>query len=197
MEEVAADLRAGRKIGWYLPTTRGGGLAFYSERGSDAFGHVHVEPGPDAVDRALTLANVLLTHLPASVRSIDVGWTGMPPEVERQVAERLSARVGSIVIPRRAVERPLTATDGQELGEPPGGLAVVPLTDVTVDSLASLDQRAYKGTVDELLVGPAFEDHRRVIESLLTGALGPFLGDASAALIVPEPPRLVGALFAA
>lgn len=196
-EEVAADLRAGRKPGWYFPTDHGGGLAFYSERGPEAFGHVHIDTGPEVETRALALANVLLDHLPESIRSIDIGWTGMLPEVERQVVERLSARAGSTVIARRAVERALTAADGQELGEPPGGLALVPLTNVTVDALASLDQRAYLGTVDELLVGPHFEDHRRVIESLLAGSLGPFLGEASAALLVPEPPRLVGALFTA
>ena len=195
VEEVAADLRDGHKRGWYLPTTEAGGLAFYSDRGPDAFGHVHVVPGPEVEDRALALANVLLDQLPESIRSIDIGWTGMLPEVERQVAERLGLRAGSTVIARRAVERALTAADGQELGPPPGGLAVVPLTDLTVDALASLDQRAYLGTVDELLVGPRFEDHRRVIESLFAGSLGPFLGHASAALLVPEPPRLVGALF--
>ena len=197
VEEVAADLRAGRKTGWYFPLAHGGGLAFYSERGSDAFGHVHVAAGPEPEARALALADVLLEHLPPSVRSIDIGWTGMPSDLERQVVERLAARPGSTVIPRRTVERPLTAADGQGLGDPPGGLTVVPLTDVTVDALASLDQRAYRGTIDELLVGPTFEDHRRIVESLLIGALGPFLEEASAALLAAQPPRLVGALFAA
>ena len=197
VEEVAADLRAGRKPGWYLPTAEGGGLAFYSEQASEAFGHVHVDMGPEAEARALALANVLLDHLREPIRSIDIGWTGMPPDGERRVAERLAARPGSTVIARQAVERALTAADGQELGATPGGLTLVPLTDVTVDALASLDQRAYVGTVDELLVGPRLEDHRRVIESLLVGNLGPFLGEASAALLAPGPPHLVGALFTA
>ncbi len=197
VEEVATDLRAGRRPGWYLPRSAGGGLAFYSERGPDAFGHVHVTEGPDAEDRALVLANLLLDHLAPSVRSIDLGWTGMSPEVERRVADRLSSRAGSTVIGRGAVERELTAADGEALGEPPGGLVLVPLAQVTVDALALLDQRAYTGTVDELLVGSRFDDHRRVIESLLEGSLGPFIGAASTALLVPEPPRLVGALFTA
>ena len=197
VEEVATGLRAGHRPGWYLPLAHGGGLAFYTERGTDAFGHVHVGEGPEREARALALANVLLDRLPASVRSIDLGWTGMPPEVERRVAEQLASRVGSTVISRGAVERALTAADDAELGDPPEGLARVPLTDVTVDALALLDQRAYAGTVDELLVGPRFEDHQRVIEALLAGSLGPFVGEASAALLVPEPLRLVGALFTA
>ena len=197
VETIALELRAGKRPGWYLPTAGGGGLAFYSERGEDAFGHVHAGEGPDGEERAVALATTLLDHLPSTVRSIDLGWTGLAPASERRVAERLAARAGSTVIARGVVERALTAADGADPRGPPPGLAQVPVTDVTLDALASLDRRAYAGTVDELLVGPRLEDHRRVIESLLEGSLGPFLGEASSALLVPDPPRLVGAIFTA
>lgn len=197
VEDVAADLRAGRKPGWYLPTAEGGGLAFYSGHGVDAFGHVHVSEGPAVEERAVALASTLLERLAPSYRSIDIGWTGLPPEAERRVSGTLSARPGSTLIVRHAVERALTASDGAARSAVPPGLVQVPVRDVTIDALASLDQRAYAGTVDELLVGPRREDHRGVIESLLDGSLGPFLDAASSALLVPDPPRLVGALLTA
>ncbi len=198
VEGVANDLRSGRRTGWIYPPATGGGLAFYSAREEEAFGHVHIEAGPEDEERAFRLAEALLAGLPASIRSIDVGWTGLPPEGERRVLERLaSARPGSTIIERTAMERAITAADSAEIGGPPAGLVLVPLTDVTVEALAELDRRAFAGTVDELLVGSRIEDHQRVMRSLLEGDLGRFLSEASTALIVPDPPRLVGSIFSA
>ncbi len=197
VEEVAEDLRAGRRRGWYYPPETGGGLAFYATRAVAAFGHVHVGPESGADERALQLATALLDGLPAEVGSIDVGFTGLEAEAERRLLDRLSTRPGSTKIERQAVERSLGPSDGVEPPGRPADLLQVPLTDVTVEALAELDRRAFAGTVDELLVGPSFEDHFRVMEALLSNRLGLFLGNASCALLVPQPPRLVGIFLAA
>ncbi len=197
VEEVAEDLRAGRRVGWYYPPSNGGGLTFYAARGADAFGHVHVEPGPDRESQAMALSSALLDALPPTLQTIDVGFTGLDRDTERRLLDRLSSRTGSTIIEREALERPIGPEDGGPAESIPAGLVRVPLTDVTVDALADLDQRAFAGTVDELLVGRGFENHRRVMEALLSGSLGAFLGPASCALVESEVPRLAAVFLAA
>jgi ribosomal protein S18 acetylase RimI-like enzyme len=195
VEATAQELREGQKKGWYYPPASGGGLAFYSFRQREAFGHVHVEPGSAAAERATWLTDTMLDALPPTVDSIDLGFTGLSTEDERALTARLAARPGSRVIERWRMERDLGPEDDQWPSTPPLGLSLVPVRDVTVDALAELDRRAFVGTVDELLIGPSPSDYRRVLEALLNGGLGRFVDEASAALIVPEPPRLVGALL--
>jgi ribosomal protein S18 acetylase RimI-like enzyme len=197
VEAVADDLRTGRKTGWYYPLSDGGGLAFFSERGTEAFGHVHVGEGIRTSERAVGLARALLDGLLPSIDSIDVGFTGLPARDEQDLLARLSERPGSLVIERRAMERRLSDRDDVAVPGPPDGLIQVPASDVTVEALAELDRRAFAGTVDELLIGPAFEDHRRIMVSVLAGDLGLFLAAASSALVRSEPPKLVAALISA
>jgi ribosomal protein S18 acetylase RimI-like enzyme len=195
VEATAQELRDGRKPGWYLPPREGGGLAFYSARRREAFGHVHVEGGTDDLERAARLAETMLDRVPADLDSIDVGFTGLPAEAEATLSNRLLARPGSRVIERRRMERDLGPEDDRGPAVPPPGLVLVPVRDVTLDALADLDRRAFAGSVDELLIGPDPSDYRRVLETLLDGKLGRFVDEASTALIVPDPPRLVGALL--
>jgi len=197
VEEVAGDLRSGRKTGWYYPTTTGGGLAFYSTRAAEGFGHVHVEGTADAEERALRLAGAMLDGVSPEVRSLDVGFTGLALEEERRLLGRLSARPGSTVIDRQELERALGPADGAPLGDPPPGLERVAVTDLTLDALADLDRRAFVGTTDELLIGRSLDDNRRVLRAFLEGQMGRFLPEASTALLVPEPPRLVGVILSA
>ncbi len=195
VEEVANDLRAGRRTGWYYPLVQGGGLAFYSVFGAEAFGHVHVGQSDDAEERAALLLSTLLAGLPADARSVDVGFTGLSGSAEGRMLGPFAGRPGATVIARELREHPLVPADDAGPGPPPAGLLLVPVSDVTLESLADLDVRAFAGTVDELLVGPRLEDHRRVIEAILDGSLGRFLPEASTALVAPEPPRLLGALL--
>ncbi len=197
VEEVAADLRAGRKPGWYYPPAGGGGVAFASGRTLDAFGHVHVEDGPEAPERALRLATALLDGLDPAVRSIDVGFTGLGPADEGRLLERLAERPGSTVIERDAMERSLGPEDGAPLPPVPSGLVHVGIDEVTVEALADLDRRAFAGTTDELLIGRDPADYDRVLRALLGGNLGRFLPEASTALITSDPPRLVAAILSA
>lgn len=198
VDAVVEDLRVGRKAGWYYPPSlSGGGLAFVQLRDADGFGHVHVGEGPEPEERAVRLAERLLDGLPAPIRSVDVGFTGLAPQVERRVMDRLAAHPGSTVIERVAMERALGPADGTALAQPPDGLHRVPLTDITLDALADLDRRAFAGTLDELLIGSSPEDHRRSMRAILEGGMGRFLPEASVALIVPEPARLVGAILSA
>lgn len=195
VEESALDLRAGRKAGWcYLPS-EGGGLAFYSVHGEEAYGHVHVGPGHEAPERARRLSRTMLDALPDSIRSIDVGFTGLPVEDEQTLLVDLATRSGSTIIARRAMERALTAGDGIAGSTAPLGLHFVPIRSVTLEALADLDVRAFRGTVDALLIGRDVADYHRVLETLLAGQLGRFLDEASTALYQPDPPRLIAAIL--
>ncbi len=192
VEETAQELAAGTKPGWYFPAASGGGLAFYARRGEDAFGHVDAGPGPNAEARAERLATTLLDGFPEAVRSANVGFTSLAPDVERGLVERLARRPGSVAIERLSLERPLSEPDGRPVAPPPG-VRLLPVRDVTVESLADLDRRAFVGSVDELLIGPTIDEYRQVLAAILDGRLGRFVDEASVALVEPEPLRLVGA----
>lgn len=193
VETTAGDLASGEKPGWYLAGP-GGGIAFYARRGGSAFGHLHAQGG---VDAARQLATGLLDHLPPDVRSIDLGFTGLSGEDERSLARELAQRPGSTVIQRQAMERPLSPTDGHLAAEPPAGVDRVPVGAVTVEALAELDRAAFRGSVDELLLGDEPQSNRRAIEAILDSRLGRFLGEASGALLESEPTRLVGVVMSA
>ncbi len=195
VEETARDLRGGRKSGWYYPTSTGGGLAFFSTRPPDAFGHVHVGPGSDAAERGVRLATALLDGLPPSIRAVDVGFTGLDSASEGRVLADLLRRPGARAIVREAMERSIGPEDDASVGPVPSGLALVPVRRITLDALADLDRRSFAGTVDEMLIGRELTDYRRVLEALLAGSVGRFLDEASTALVEPDPPRLVGAIL--
>ena len=197
VEDTAAELRSGRKLGWYYPISEGAGLGFYARRGADAFGHVHVAPGPRAADRAVRLGTVLLDALPPGLDAIDLGFTGLSPEEERAVTLRLAERPGSAVIERDRMERPLGPADGESPIPLPQGYRLVPIRSVILEALAELDRKAFQGTQDELLVGRDVSHYARVLEAILDHRLGRFLDEASTALLHGEPPRLVGALLSA
>jgi ribosomal protein S18 acetylase RimI-like enzyme len=154
-----------------------------------------VEGGADALERAEALTQVLLEALPPVIRSVTVGFTGLPADRETVLLAHLSKRDGSTVIERFAMERVIGPRDAEDLVPTPEALRLVPLRDVTLDALADLDVRAFRGTTDELLIGSTIEDYRRVLSSLMTGELGRFLDEASIALYRPEPPALVGAIL--
>ncbi len=195
VEETANDLRRGGRTGWYYPVAQGGGLAFYSTERIAAFGHVHLLDGPEAVERGEELARAMLDALPTEVNSLDVGFTGLPPEAERRLTGRLAERTGSRVIERFKMERELSADDERFSPTPPTGLALVPIREVTPEAIADLDRRAFAGTDDALLIGPTQGDYEEVVHALLDGRLGRFVEEASTALLEPDPPRLVGALL--
>lgn len=195
VEESAAELRSGRKLGWYFPIAEGPGIGFYAQRGRDAFGHVHVAAGASAVKRATRLATTLLDALPADLAAIDVGFTGLLPDEERAVTSRLAERPGSSAIERDRMERELGPQDAETPVRPMDGLILLPVRSVTLEALAELDRRAFHGTQDELLVGRAASDYARALQSILDDRLGRFLDEASTALLYEDPPRLVGALL--
>lgn len=195
VETSATDLRNGSKPGWYYPLSGGGGLAFRSDRDAESFAHVHVEPGPDGYERAVALSEMLVETLPPSVRSVTIGFTGLPTDQEASLLGRLAQREGSTVIERFAMERALGPRDGEGLVPTPDALRLVPLRDVTLDALAELDQRAFRGTTDELLIGSNRAEYRRVLSALMAGELGRFLDEASTAFYRADPPALVGAIL--
>jgi GNAT superfamily N-acetyltransferase len=197
VERTAEDLSAGRTAGWYYPVEPGAGLSFYSLSGAEAYGHVHTAEAPGAVDRAERLAEVLLEHLPVTVRSINLGFTGLSPAPEQELLGRLGQRPNSSVLERMALERSLGAEDGRPPGPVPEGLLLVPIRAVTIDALADLDLRSVRGSVDAQLIGDRVDEYRRVIAALIDGSLGRFLDEASTALFQPDPPRLIGAILSA
>ncbi|MGA7650645.1 MAG: GNAT family N-acetyltransferase, partial [Thermoplasmata archaeon] len=197
VERTAEALRSGRTPGWYYPVDPGAGVAFYSTSGEEAYGHVHVAEEAGAVDRGERLAIALLEALPPGVRSVNIGFTGLSPAHEGELMGRLAGRPGGTVLERMAMERSLGLEDGRPPGPVPDHLALVPIRAVTVEALADLDFRSVHGTVDELLIGDRVEEYRRVTAALIDGSLGRFLDEASTALYLPDPPRLVGAILSA
>lgn len=195
VEETAQELYDGSKAGWYYPAAAGGGIAFFARRGREAYGHVHAGGPADATERAVRLATALVDGLPADVASVTLGFTGLSAEEERTAAQRLSERPGSTVIGRRALDRPLSATDGGAAEPPPAGTDLVRLTDVTVEALADLDRRAFTGSFDELLIPEGPDGYRRVLQEMLDGRLGRFVEEASFALVETEPIRLIGGVL--
>lgn len=193
VEETAADLAAGTRPGWFVPGADGG-IVFYARRAGSAFGHLHA---PGGLELGRRLAGVLLAQLPADVASLDLGFTGLELDDERSLVRALAARPGSTVIERCAMERPLTPADGQRPAEPPSGVDRLPVTAVTVEALAELDRTAFAGSIDALLLGTETEAYRSALEAMLASRLGRFLAEASAALVEPEPTRLVGAVLSA
>jgi ribosomal protein S18 acetylase RimI-like enzyme len=192
VERSVEELRDGRKPGWYYPPSEGGGgIAFATVRGSRAWGHVHsLEEG-----RSRSLATALLDGLGEDIGAISLGFTGLPIEVERRLATSLSSRPGGTVIERYAMDRALRADDTKVGGEPPEGLRRVAVRDVTLAALADLDWRAFRGSVDDLMVGGSPEEYVRMITSLLENGQGRFLDNASTVLIASEPDRLIGAVL--
>jgi len=195
VEETAGELRSGGKSGWYYPVADGGGLAFRSERGAVSFGHVHVPGGPNATARALALCTTLLDTLPPSAGSISVGFTGLTSAEEARLATELAVRPGSRLIPRFAMERVLRSRDGEGLPPVPDSLRPVPVREVTMDALVRLDQRAFRGTTDELLIGSDPEEYRRALGAILDGSVGGFLDAASTTLYRADPPLLAAAIL--
>jgi len=195
VEETVRELRSGVKTGFYSPPTGGGGLGFRSERGAISFGHVHAAAGPDAPARALALCEALLDTLPVPVRSISIGFTGLTSDQEASLARDLERRPGSRLIPRLAMERVLRSQDGEGLPPAPDALRPVAVREVTLEALTQLDQRAFRGTTDELLIGSEPDEYRRALRAILDGAVGRFLDEASVALYRPDPPLLAGALL--
>ena len=196
IEETAGELRTGAKVGWYFPPDAGGGIAFRTERDAVSFGHVHVAAGPDSAARAASLASQLIDTLPETVRSISIGFTGLPRDREDAVSVELARRPGSTVIRRFAMERALRSRDGEGLPPVPDALLLVPIREVTLDALTALDRRAFAGTTDELLIGSEPAEYRRMLGEILDGAVGRFLDEASTALYRTEPPALLGAILA-
>ncbi|HUJ78502.1 MAG TPA: GNAT family N-acetyltransferase, partial [Thermoplasmata archaeon] len=192
VEETAQDLAVGTKPGWFLPPAEGGGIAFFTQQGREAYGHVHAGEGAAASDAAYRLATALLDGLPSDVRSANLGFTGLDGDAELAFAARLAERPGSTVIERLSMERDLVPADGAATVTPPAGMRLLPVREITVEALADLDRRAFEGTVDELLVGPSQDAYRLIFESILEGRLGRFVDEASVALLERDPIRLVG-----
>jgi len=191
--ETARELHSGSKPGWFLSD---GGVAFYARRGPAAFGHVHAGGGAPTV-AAVRLAETVLDALPTDIASINLGFSGLTAEGERQVVARLLGRPGSRAIGRQAMEHPLTAEDERPPPGLPTGTRELPVREITLEALTDLDVRAFRGSPDELLIGASPAEYRYVLDTILAGQLGRFVDEASTALVEESPVRLVGAVLTA
>lgn len=198
VEQATRDLRSGELTGWWYPASDRGaaGLAFYTIRGERAYGHVHVEPGAAALDRAERLGVALLRSFPPEVRRADVGLSGLEPPEEEGLGERLVRDQGGSVLRRRSLERAVTASDATEPALPTGGLRTAQVRSVPIEGIAALDLRAFRGTPDEQLLAESLEEDLRGLTELLDGRLGRFLDEASEALR-DEADDVVGAVLVA
>jgi ribosomal protein S18 acetylase RimI-like enzyme len=180
VEEAAADLRAGRQVGWTIP---GRGLAFASSRPTRTFAHVHVADGSDDVEVAETLLAVLIAHFGTLVPRLESGVSGLSDAAESTLAERFLRVPGASVLLRARMERLVPPPlPGAALAEPPG-LERTSVRSIPVAALAELDWRSFQGTPDERLVADTVEEDRQSLEEILGGRIGRFLDEASCALL--------------
>lgn len=193
VDEVTRDLQSGRMHGWYYPA--GGGLAFGSVRGDRAFGHVHVAAGEEDVGRAESLLRCLQEELPPTAQSLDVGFTGLTPERERSLADRLRGGDGVTLLAREAMERTIEPSDAEPVESIPPGIHLRPIRAIPREALTELDYRAFEGTIDANLIGSERAEYRRMMDELIEGRLGRFLEEASTALVGAETEELVGAIL--
>ena len=194
--EAASDLREGRLSGWGRPVGPEGvgELGFYSRRGTRAFGHVHVSPGPDGPARALELLERMATDPELGGLPLSVGVTGLSADAERALAETWSDGGRRSTILREGLERGLDATHVPPAEPVPPGLVAVAVARVTAAALAELDWRGFRGSLDGRLFANDPAENRAMVDYLLAGGLGPFLPEASLALL-DESGRLAAALL--
>ncbi len=198
VERSALEARAGTRPAWYDPPSEGGGgLAVYTRRETKAWAHVHSSAGPAAEERASRLATTQLESLPPEVRSVALGFSGFDLEQERRVAHALAARFGAQVVERYQMERRLRPDPPAEVPEVPSGVRLIPVRDATLEAVADLDARAFRNTLDDLVVGGSLPHYADMIQSLLDSQMGRFLDEASTLLLQPEPLRLVGGVLCA
>lgn len=195
VEEAAQDLKAGRLRGWALPPSPApGGLAFFSPRTGRAYGHVHVVPGPDALPRLRELLSTLMTGLATPNERLDVGLTGLTTEEEDRLRSEVDPARGESALLRFALEADVRSAAA---GLPAvGDLAHFPVRGEDLAALATLDWVAFQGTADESLVADSPAEDRRVLDEILRGLLGRFLGEASTVLRAPDE-TIVGFLLTA
>ena len=196
VEEAAEDLRSGRLTGWVLGGRGPNAVAFYSVRGPRAYGHVHAEPGPGAVDRAARLVEQVVGSLPAEIGRSDIGVTGLAEAEEAELADRIRHRDGFSVLERLAMDRSLEGIESTPPPTPPAGIRRLAVPDVPLDALAALDWLGFQGTADESLVAETVEGDQEVLGEIVAGRLGRFLSEASTALVT-DPGHLVGVLLTA
>jgi GNAT superfamily N-acetyltransferase len=184
-DRAVADLRTGVLVGWFLPAGEKAraGLAFLSERPPRGFGHVHVQPGEDAVDRAVLLTDTVREAASASLDRIDLGLTGLEPRQTAAYAARVARLPGFEIIRRFQLVRPLTVPTAPPASEPPEGLSRVPASQLPLDELQAADWEAFRGSPDAQLIAETPEANRRVLEGILRGDLGQYLPEASPALV--------------
>jgi ribosomal protein S18 acetylase RimI-like enzyme len=195
VDEAAHDLKSGELPGLWLPGTTGApGIVVYSVRADRAFAHAHVDAGAEAMPRAKLLVRSLLGSLPSGVQRADVGLSGLPEADEEAVGRALVEELGGFVVLRRALERPIDPSDGNEVASPIGGARTMPIRALPIGQVAELDWRSFQGTADANLVADTVEEDRRGIEELLAGRLGRFLDEASEAIVTADD-RLVGAIL--
>ena len=194
VEEAARELRSGRVTGWVFQGAKERALGFYSLRGPRAFGHVHVEGGPAASERARELVHTLRDALPPGVRDLDIGFTGLSVSQEESLGSALSHEPGVSLLSRVAMERPITLTDSDPV-RAPESFRFFPIRTIRREALADLDFRAFEGTIDADLIGREPPEYRRLIDELIDGRMGRFLHEASIALLSPETDELIGALL--
>ncbi len=197
VEESANDLASGRTRGWYLtgPDGAGTGLGFYSTRPTAAFGHVHVEPGEEAVQEAFALVQAIRQDLPPNIASLDIGFTGLDSQGESALAALLHHPPERTMMKRWAMERAIVPEDMAPIGNAPEGIRMYPIRSLPRDALVELDFRAFQNTIDALLIGTDRTEYARMLGELIEGRLGRFLDDASTSLVDAATGELEAALL--
>ncbi|MGI0140066.1 MAG: GNAT family N-acetyltransferase [Thermoplasmata archaeon] len=197
VEELAEELASGRTPGWYQSSEAGSALGFYSRRPTAAFGHVHVDGGSEAVERAIRLIDAIRADLPPEVANLDIGFTGLQPDEEGQLGARLEKRRRVAVLRRMAMDRPITEADARPISSVPVGIRHYPVRSIPREALVELDYRAFQGTIDAHLIGTERAEYARMMDELVSGRLGRFVDEASTTLVDATSGALWGGILTA
>jgi GNAT superfamily N-acetyltransferase len=182
VDDAVQDLRTGLLVGWYVPPAAA--LGFASIRGRRAYGHVHVAQAQGALDNAHAVLTTLVDRLSPEIERFDSGVTGLSEADEVELGTRFRVRAGSEVLGRTSMS--VDIPHDPPVPSPPratGSLRSVGPAEVPIEALQNLDQRGFRGTIDETLLADTPGENARLLAQLIQGSLGRFLGEASRALL--------------
>ncbi|MCI4362730.1 MAG: GNAT family N-acetyltransferase [Thermoplasmata archaeon] len=182
--EIAAErLRTGELDGWVAEEAgRPVALVLFSRREHRAYGHLHVEAKEARVPLSRRLTLHALHHMDPAILRADLGTTGLSEVEDRELGGALTQTPGFEVVERHGLLRTLQLDEPPRTPELPPGYEFLPISAAPLDALDALDRRAFRGGADESLVADSPEGNRRVLERILSGELGRFLPEASAAV---------------
>lgn len=182
VDDTADAITRGTGSAWFCGEVRSASaIAILWLRDQKGYGHLHAARGSEAVPDLVRLGRHLAEQLPAEVRRLDMGATGLSESDERSLGGGLGQDPRFTMLLRHSMVRALTSVPPPPEPRWPGEIDLTTVRHVPFDELTALDWRTYRGTPDETLLSGTPEGNRELLENALAGLFGPYLDDASPA----------------